>query len=65
MGDPKVVDEVFLYLFRGIVDVGLPYFLYVYAGRQFKELPVPAGRLFAAFCAGALSTLPLARWTGS
>jgi hypothetical protein len=58
-GDSKVVDEVFLYLFRGIIDVGLPYFLYVYAGRRFKELPVPAGRLFAAFCAGAFWTLPL------
>lgn len=60
MGDSRVVDEVFLSLFRGIVDVGLPYFLYVYAGRQFKELPVPASRLFATFSAGALFTLPLA-----
>lgn len=59
-GDPLLSHEVFLYLFRGILDVGLPYFLYVYAGRTMGQLPLSPGRLLAVFAAGAALTIPLA-----
>jgi hypothetical protein len=58
--DFKVLNEIFYYLFRGIIDVGLPFVLYVYAGRRLGELPVPLTRLFAFFCLGGAITMPLA-----
>jgi hypothetical protein len=57
--DYNVLNEIFYYLFRGIVDVGLPFVLYVYAGRQFSELPVPLSRLFGFFCFGGACTIPM------
>jgi hypothetical protein len=57
--DEWVKDQLFLYLLRGVVDVGLPYALYVYADRRVADLPLGAGGLFVAFAAGALSSIPL------
>jgi hypothetical protein len=57
--DGWVRDQLFLYLLRGVVDVGLPYALYVYADRRVAELPLGAGPLFLAFAAGALASMPL------
>jgi hypothetical protein len=57
--DAWVKDQLFLYLLRGVVDVGLPYALYVYADRRVAELPLGAGPLFLAFAAGALCSIPL------
>ena len=59
MQDFKIMDEIFMSMQRGLIDVGLPYFLYVYAGRRLKELPVALGTIFGAFCAGALISMPL------
>ncbi|MHC1725034.1 MAG: hypothetical protein AB9866_03250 [Syntrophobacteraceae bacterium] len=58
--DFTVLNEFFYYLFRGIIDVGIPYTLYVYAGRRLGETPVPLSRLFAFFCLGGAITIPLA-----
>lgn len=57
--DYGVMNEIFLYMFRGIIDVGLPYFLYVFASRRFQQLPLKVGEIFRIFCAGALLTYPL------
>lgn len=57
--DFSVVNEFFFFLFRGVIDVGLPYVLYVYAGRRLGELPVPLSRLFVFFCLGGALTIPL------
>ncbi len=58
--DPRLMNDTFLYLFRGVVDVGLPYALYVWASRRLPTVPVPTHRVLAAFCTGALFNLPLA-----
>lgn len=56
--DFKVSNELFLIMERGIVDVGLPYFLWVYARRRFSELPASVALVFCTFCLGALIALP-------
>ncbi len=57
--DYGVINEIFLYMFRGIIDVGLPYFLYVFASRRFQQLPLKIAEIFQIFCAGAILTYPL------
>ncbi|MFN8658777.1 MAG: hypothetical protein U0105_20750 [Candidatus Obscuribacterales bacterium] len=56
--DFKVTNEIFLVMFRGIIDIGLPYFLYVLSVRRFERLPIRVLRVFQCFCAGALATFP-------
>jgi len=58
-GDARLSDEIFLYLFRGVIDVGLPYFLFVYAGRRLRALPLETPQVLGAFCLGAALVLPL------
>ncbi|MGQ0643202.1 MAG: hypothetical protein ACT4P6_20855, partial [Gemmatimonadaceae bacterium] len=36
--DRSVTNEIFLYLFYGALNFGLPYYLYLYANRRFKHL---------------------------
>ena len=55
----NIMNQIFLIMFRGIVDVGFPYFLYVFATRKFKELPLRLSTIFGVFCLGGLITLPL------
>lgn len=57
--DFKMLNEIFFFLFRGVIDIGFPFMLYVYAGRRLGELPVPLSRLFAFFCLGGALTIPL------
>lgn len=59
IGDMRVMNEIFLYMFRGIIDVGLPYFLYVFATRRFAVLPLKLSEIFALFVAGAVLSYPL------
>ncbi len=59
IADYRVMNEIFLYMFRGIIDVGLPYFLYVFASRRFSQLPLKIGEIFQIFCLGAILTYPL------
>ncbi|HMO19676.1 MAG TPA: hypothetical protein PKC98_01765, partial [Candidatus Melainabacteria bacterium] len=56
--DFNIMNKIFLIMFRGIIDVGLPYFLYVFATRRFKELPLNLSTIFGIFCLGAVLTLP-------
>lgn len=55
----NIMNQIFLIMFRGIIDVGFPYFLYVFATRKFKELPLRLSTIFGVFCLGGLITLPL------
>ena len=57
--DPRLTSEIFLYLFFGVINFGLPYYLYVYASRRFKELPLSATAALGLFCLGALLSVPL------
>lgn len=51
--DASAVGKIFYYLFRGMVEFGLPYFLYVYAGRRLPRSPLPLHHVIAAFAGGA------------
>lgn len=57
--DFKVVNELFLTMFRGIVDIGLPYFLFTWAAKRWQSLPVTAGGMLASFSFGALAGMLL------
>lgn len=57
MHDYSVMNQLFLVMFRGIIDVGFPYFLYVFATRKFKRLPVKLITIFNTFCLGAVFAL--------
>jgi hypothetical protein len=57
--DGTLPNEIFLYLFFGVVDLGLPYYLYVYAQRRFKALPLSVPTMLGLFCAGAALSVPL------
>jgi len=59
MQDFKVTNELFLIMERGIIDVGLPYFLWVYVSRRLTDLPLGVATVFCLFCAGALIALPI------
>jgi hypothetical protein len=58
VADRRAVQLILWYLFRGIVDLGLPYFLFVYAASRMKE-PLPVPRLIASFAAGGVMALLL------
>lgn len=51
--DFRIMNEIFLNMFRGVLDVGLPYYLYIWAGRRIKPLPTSVKSIFFAFCTGA------------
>lgn len=57
--DFRVSTEIFLAMFRGTIDIGLPYFIYVLSVRRFQKLPIRVLRIFQCFCAGALLTFPM------
>lgn len=58
IADPRALELILWYLFRGIVDLGLPYFLFVYAASRMKQ-PLPVPRLLASFAAGGVMALLL------
>ncbi|MCW5821667.1 MAG: hypothetical protein KIT34_02630 [Cyanobacteria bacterium TGS_CYA1] len=57
--DFNVTNELFLALFRGVIDIGLPYFFYLYALARLSKLPLHLSSLFTAFCLGALFSFPV------
>jgi hypothetical protein len=57
--DFRVANEVFLSMFRGVIDFGLPYFLYLYTSSRFPQLPVKLSTLFGVYICGALMSLAL------
>lgn len=56
--DSTLSNEVYLYLFFGIIDLGLPYYLYVYASQRFQQMPFSATALLGLFCIGAVLSVP-------
>lgn len=57
--DFNVTNELFLALFRGVIDIGLPYFFYLYALARLPHLPLRLASLFTAFCLGGLFSFPI------
>lgn len=53
-----IMNSIFLVMFLGIIDVGLPYFLYIFATKRFKKLPLKISTIFSIFCLGAFLSLP-------
>lgn len=53
--DIKVVNELFLVMFRGAIDVGLPYFLFTWVSRRVPSLPVTIPAMLGLFSFGALT----------
>jgi hypothetical protein len=56
--DRTLSNEIYLYLFFGIVDLGLPYYLFVYAGRRFRQMPLSAPAILGLFGVGAAFSVP-------
>ncbi|MBK9618833.1 MAG: hypothetical protein IPO31_06560 [Candidatus Obscuribacter sp.] len=52
--DFRIMNEIFLNMFRGVLDVGLPYYLYIWAQRRIKPLPTSVKSIFFAFTSGAV-----------
>lgn len=59
MQDYRVMNEIFLCMFRGVIEVGPAYYLYLWAGKHLKTLPVSVKSIFSNFCLGALTALLL------
>ena len=55
--DYRIVNELFLTMFRGVIDVGLPYYFLLWANRRIKEATPPVGVLLGAYSAGALTSM--------
>ena len=51
--DAQALDVVFFSTFRGLLEFGVPYWLFLYAGRSVARLPVRLPRLIGAYAAGA------------
>ena len=58
MHDSKLANEILLYLFTGIIDLGLPFYLHLYARRNFQRMPFTAVQLLACFGLGAALSVP-------
>lgn len=55
--DYRIVNELFLTMFRGVIDVGLPYYLLLWANKRVKESTPSVGALLGVFSAGALASM--------
>jgi hypothetical protein len=55
--DYRIVNELFLTMFRGVIDVGLPYYLLLWVNRRIKEATPPVGVLLGAYSAGAIASM--------
>jgi hypothetical protein len=56
--DGLLSSEIYLYLFFGIIDMGLPYYLFVYAGQRFRQMPLSISALLGLFGIGAVLSVP-------
>lgn len=54
--DFKVMNEVFLDMFRGVIDFGLPYYFLVWTSKKLDELPVRIPTLLGIFSLGAITS---------
>lgn len=55
--DYRIVNELFLTMFRGVIDVGLPYYFLLWANRRIKEATPPVGFLLGVYSAGAAASM--------
>lgn len=58
-GDYRIVNEIFLTMFRGVIDIGLPYYLLLWANKKIKNARVPLARLLTGFAIGGICSLAM------
>ncbi len=54
--DFKLMNELFLTMFHGVIDVGLPYYFLVWASNRVDKLPVKISTMLGLFSLGALAS---------
>jgi hypothetical protein len=59
MHDRAVSNEIFLYLFTGVINFGVPYYLYLFATRRFAQMPLSPSSALGLFCLGGVLAVPL------
>lgn len=52
--DFKLMNELFLTMFRGVIDVGLPYYFLVWTSKKVETIPVKISTLLGLFSLGGL-----------
>lgn len=56
--DFRIVNELFLTMFRGVIDVGLPYYLLIWVNRRIRTTsPPPVGLMLTTFAAGGVTSM--------
>lgn len=55
--DYRIVNELFLTMFHAVIDIGLPYYLLLWANKRFKTDTPPVKFLLGAFSAGAVASM--------
>lgn len=55
--DFTVANELFLTMFHGVIDVGLPYFFLVWASKKLKTLPTRVPAMLGMLCLGGVVSL--------
>ncbi len=58
--DFRVTNEIFLAMFRGVIEVGPPYYLYLFASRRITASgtqPISLKLIFSYFCLGAIASM--------
>lgn len=55
--DFKVMNEVFLSMFHGVIDIGLPYYFLVWTTNRIKKLPLSIPPILGVFALGAITGL--------
>ncbi len=54
--DFKLMNELFLTMFHGVIDVGLPYYFLVWATNRLGKLPVKISTMLGLFSVGAIAS---------
>lgn len=52
--DFRINNEIFLAMFKGVIEVGPPYYLYILANKRLTTLPITPSSLFKFFALGGL-----------
>jgi hypothetical protein len=52
--DFRINNEIFLAMFKGVIEVGPPYYLYILANKRLTTLPIKPSSLFKFFALGGL-----------
>jgi hypothetical protein len=53
--DFNLMNKLFLEMFRGVIDVGLPYFFLVWTSKRVETMPVKISTLLGVFSLGAIT----------